>query len=148
MTENDILHHIHLVSDSTGETINSVARACISQFDPIKTREHYWNLIRTPRQLDMVKAGIEQAPGLVLYTFVDENLQRELTEFCYLKSFSSLAVLEPVLKGMTSFFGVTPGHSPGRQHVLDANYFARIDAMDFAMAQMMVTAPIIYRRPM
>jgi regulator of PEP synthase PpsR (kinase-PPPase family) len=135
MTETDTIHHIHLVSDSTGETINTVVRACVAQFDHVKTREHYWNLIRTPRQLDMVKTGIEQAPGLVLYTFVDENLRRELKEFCHSHNFSGLAVLDPVLKGMTSYFGVAPGHDPGRQHVLDADYFARIDAMDFAMAQ-------------
>jgi regulator of PEP synthase PpsR (kinase-PPPase family) len=131
----DPVHHIHLVSDSTGETINTVVRACLAQFENIKAREHYWNLIRTPRQLDMVKAGIEQAPGLVLYTFVDESLRHELTDFCRAKNINGLAVLDPVLKSMTSYFGVPSVHTPGRQHALDAGYFARIDAMDFAMAQ-------------
>jgi regulator of PEP synthase PpsR (kinase-PPPase family) len=127
--------HLHLVSDSTGETINSLARACLAQFDDVELTEHVWNLIRTPRQLQIVMEGITLAPGLVLYTFVDEGLRSMLEEFCRAQNVPCIAALRPVLQGMAAFFGVNPTHMPGRQHVLDADYFARIDAMDFAMAQ-------------
>jgi regulator of PEP synthase PpsR (kinase-PPPase family) len=127
-------HHIHLVSDATGETINSIARAGLAQFENVQVQEHFWNLIRNKRQLEMVMDGIRQWPGLVLYTFVDEDLRRELEDFCREQKIAGVAVLAPVLKAMAAYFGVPSGHTPGRQHALDADYFARIDAMDFAIA--------------
>lgn len=128
-------HHIHLVSDATGETINSMARACRAQFENIEAQEHYWSLIRSPRQLDMVMEGIRQWPGLVLYTFVDEMLRKRLEEFCRTQSITSIPVLDPVLKAMAAHFGMQSAQAPGKQHELDAEYFARIDAMDYALAQ-------------
>ena len=68
--------HLHLVSDATGETINSVARACVAQFDQVQPIEHFWNLVRTTRQLEMVIEGIKDNPGLVMFTLVDEKLRR------------------------------------------------------------------------
>lgn len=136
MAVNDMskLQHIHLVSDATGETINSIARACLVQFENVDVQEHFWSLIRSPRQLEMVIEGIRQWPGLVLYTFVDEKLRQMLEEFCRAQNISSVPVLDPVLKTMATHFGVSAAQAPGRQHMLDADYFARIDAMDFAMA--------------
>jgi len=129
-----IKHHIHLVSDATGETINSLARAGLAQFENVQVQEHFWNLIRNRRQLEMVMDGIRQWPGLVLYTFVDEELRRSLEEFCREQNIMGVPVLAPVLIAMAGYFGMPSGHIPGRQHVMDAEYFARIDAMDFAMA--------------
>jgi [pyruvate, water dikinase]-phosphate phosphotransferase / [pyruvate, water dikinase] kinase len=131
---NDKIFHLHLVSDATGETINGVARACLAQFEQTEVREYFWNLIRTPRQLDMVLEGLKANPGLVLYTFVDESLRRKLEEFCRNNKLHSAAVLDPVMTAMNNYFGVAATHRPGRQHALDAEYFARIDAMDFALA--------------
>ena len=133
MTDSE--HHLHLVSDATGETINGIARACLSQFGDVVVQEHFWSLIRTKRQLDIVKEGIQQWPGMVLYTFVDEELRRSLTDFCRRKNLPNVSVLEPVMAAMTNYFGVPSSKSPGRQHVLDAGYFARIDAVNFALAQ-------------
>lgn len=127
--------HIHLVSDATGETINSIARACLVQFDNVNAQEHFWSLIRTPRQLDLVMEGIRQWPGLVLYTFVDEKLRQLLENFCHQQNVTSIAVLDPVLSAMAAHFGVPSAQAPGKQHKLDAEYFARIDAMDYALAQ-------------
>jgi len=126
--------HIHLVSDATGETINSIARACLVQFENVGAQEHFWSLIRTPRQLDLVIEGLRQWPGMVLYTFVDENLRHILQDFCRTQNIACISVLDPVLTAMASYFGVSWTQEPGRQHVLNADYFARIDAMDFALA--------------
>jgi len=126
--------HIHLVSDATGETINTIARACLAQFENIHSQEHFWSLIRTPRQLDLVLEGIRQWPGMVLYTFVDEDLRRRLQDFCREQNLPGIPVLDPVLNAMASHFGVSSAHEPGKQHALDAGYFARIDAMDYALA--------------
>lgn len=128
------LFHVHLVSDATGETINSVTRACLAQFENLDVQEHFWSLIRTKRQLDMVFEGLRQWPGIVLFTFVDETLRSNLLVFCRENGLVGQSVLEPVLSTMSNFFGVPPAHDPGRQHVLDADYFARMDAMDYALS--------------
>ena len=127
--------HIHLVSDATGETINNIARACLAQFSDIETQEHFWSLIRNARQLELVTEGIRQWPGMVLYTFVDEKLRAQLQKFCRDEKLPGISVLDPVLTSMAAYFGASSAHEPGRQHVLDADYFARIDAMDYALAQ-------------
>ncbi|MBI1272997.1 MAG: pyruvate, phosphate dikinase/phosphoenolpyruvate synthase regulator [Alphaproteobacteria bacterium] len=126
--------HIHLVSDATGETINTIARACLVQFEGIEASQYFWSLIRTPRQLDMAIDGIRARPGLVMYTFVDEELRLKLEDFCKKESIRSISVLDPVMDAMRDHFGVKAAHNPGKQHVLDTDYFDRIEAMDFALA--------------
>jgi len=127
--------HLHLVSDSTGETIGAVTRACLVQFENVELEEHIWSLTNTARRLQSVIDGIKENPGLVLYTFVDEALRETLEKFCNAQNIPCVSVLGTVLKGMMVHFGKSPSHMPGKQHVLDADYFARIEAMDFAMAQ-------------
>ncbi|HYD31824.1 MAG TPA: pyruvate, water dikinase regulatory protein [Azospirillaceae bacterium] len=132
---NDSRHfHLHLVSDATGETINSVARACVIQFDPIKPIEHFWNLVRTQRQLDMVLEGIKDNPGIVMFTLVEENLRRRLQEFCREVHVPCIPVLDPLINALAAHLGVESQRQPGRQHALDAEYFGRMDAMEFALA--------------
>ncbi|MBP2293873.1 pyruvate, water dikinase regulatory protein [Azospirillum rugosum] len=126
--------HLHLVSDATGETINSVARACVIQFDDVRPVEHFWNLVRTDRQLDMVLEGIQEHPGLVMFTLVDETLRRRLQDFCREVQVPCIPVLDPLINALAAFLGVESQRQPGRQHALDAEYFGRMDAMDFALA--------------
>jgi regulator of PEP synthase PpsR (kinase-PPPase family) len=130
-----MLFHIHLVSDSTGETLESLTRACLAQFEDVEVQKHYWKLIRSPRLLRTVFEGVQSSYGLVLYTFVDENLRTMLETFCREGNIPCIPVLRPVLRGMISLFGKEPAHNPGRQHALDAEYFSRIDAIEFALAQ-------------
>ncbi|MFV3076691.1 pyruvate, water dikinase regulatory protein [Niveispirillum fermenti] len=125
--------HLHLVSDATGETINSVARACVSQFDQVDPIEHFWNLVRTERQLDMVLEGIRENPGLVMYTLVNEKLRRKLQETCRELAVPSISVLDPLINALGTYLGLQSQSKPGRQHALTAEYFGRIDAMDFAL---------------
>jgi regulator of PEP synthase PpsR (kinase-PPPase family) len=126
--------HLHLVSDATGETINGVARACVIQFDEVRAVEHVWNLVRTERQLDMVLEGIRTHPGMVMFTLVDEGLRRRLQDGCRERQVPCIAVLDPVINALAAFLGVESQRQPGRQHALDAEYFGRMDAMDFALA--------------
>lgn len=126
--------HVHLVSDATGETINNIARACLVQFDHVEVQEHFWSLIRTKRQLDLVIEGLRQWPGLVLYTFVDETLGKALGEQCRRFNLPSHSVLDPILSIMASFLGRPSAMNPGKQHVLDDDYFARMDAMEYALS--------------
>ncbi len=126
--------HLHLVSDATGETINGVARACVIQFDDVRPVEHFWNLVRTDRQLDMVLEGVREHPGLVMFTLVDETLRRRLQDFCREVQVPCIPVLDPLINALAAFLGVESQRQPGRQHALDAEYFGRMDAMDFALA--------------
>lgn len=126
--------HLHLVSDATGETINSVARACVIQFDQVRPVEHFWNLVRTDRQLDLVLEGIEAHPGLVMFTLVDEALRRRLQDFCREMQVPCIPVLDPLINALAAYLGLESQRQPGRQHALDAEYFGRMDAMEFALA--------------
>lgn len=126
--------HLHLVSDATGETINSVARACVAQFDHVRPIEHFWNLVRTTRQLDMVIEGIKDNPGLVMFTLVDDELRRQLQDVCRELQVPCIPVLEPLINALGAYLGLESQSQPGRQHMLDAQYFGRMDAMDFALA--------------
>ncbi|MBM3523028.1 MAG: kinase/pyrophosphorylase [Alphaproteobacteria bacterium] len=125
--------HLHLVSDSTGETNLAIARACLVQFDGADPIEHVWSMIRTERQMQKVAAGIEENPGVVLFTLVDEKIRGLLIEACRGLKVPCIAVLDPVLNAFGEYLHAKAGHKPGRQHQLDADYFARIAAMDFAM---------------
>lgn len=125
--------HLHLVSDATGETINSVARACVSQFDSVQPIEHFWNLVRTDRQLEMVIEGIRDNPGMVMFTLVNDKLRRRLQDTCRDIQIPCIPVLDPLINALAAYLGVESQSQPGRQHALDAEYFGRIDAMDFAL---------------
>lgn len=126
--------HLHLVSDATGETINSVARACVIQFDQVRPIEHFWNLVRTRHQLDLVLEGIEANPGLVMFTLVDESLRRRLQEFCREQQVPCIPVLDPLINALAAYLGRESQSQPGKQHALDAEYFGRMAAMEYTLA--------------
>ncbi len=126
--------HLHLVSDATGETINAVARACLVQFEGVEPIEHTWSMVRSERQMRKVLDGIAANPGLVLFTFVDDSLRGVLEEGCRTLGVPCIAVLDPVLSALGTFFHAQARHIPGRQHALDSEYFSRIEAMNFVLA--------------
>lgn len=127
-------YHIHLVSDSTGETVSSIIRSVMSQFEKVKTEEHTWSLVRTKGQMDRVLEGIEKNPGIVLYTIIDEALQDTLMRHCNQLRVPCVPVLARVTREISAFFGVEAKASPGRQHVLDEAYFSRVEAINFTLA--------------
>ncbi|MCP1336496.1 pyruvate, water dikinase regulatory protein [Futiania mangrovi] len=126
--------HLHLVSDSTGETINVLAKAAVAQFERVQPIEHSYALVRTPRQLEKVFAGIADAPGIVLFTLVNEDLRHALVRRCAELGMPCLSVLDGVLAVFEAYLGTKTTHRPGGQHQLDSGYFARIDALNYTMA--------------
>ena len=126
--------HIHLVSDATGETVTSVARACLVQFEGVSTIQHNWWLVRSPSQAERVIAGIEDHPGIVLFTLVDVAVRSVLEEACRRLKIPCIPVLDPVMGALGSYLQVEMKATPGGQYQLDAEYFARIDAMQFTLA--------------
>ncbi len=126
--------HVHLVSDSTGETIRSVARACLVQFEDTDVVEHFWPMARTPKAMDLVLEEISENPGPVIFTLVNDNLCEQLVRGCRLRQVPCISVLDPVIAAVGSFLGVQPTHVVGGQHELDAAYFQRIEAMDWTLS--------------
>jgi hypothetical protein len=125
--------HLHLVSDATGETLITVARAAAAQYARISPVEHLYPLIRTQKQLDRALVEIEEAPGIVLYTLLEEDLVRRLEKKCRELGLPCLSILGPVLQLFQSYLGAETTQRVGAQHVLNAEYFKRIDALNYTM---------------
>lgn len=126
--------HLHLVSDSTGDTVHSITRACLVQFDGVQAVEHVWSMVRLRTQIDRVIAGIEANRGLVVFTMVNDALRQILQEGCRRLQVPAIPVLDPVIGALASYLGRESRGLPGKQHhLLDSEYFARIDAMTFAI---------------
>lgn len=125
--------HLHLVSDATGETLIAASRAVAAQYDGVSSIEHVYPLVRTKSQLDRAIAEIEEAPGIVLFTLVDQQLAEELQSACKKASVPCLSVLQPVLDLFQSYIGTAMRLRPGAQHMLNADYFRRIEALNFTV---------------
>ena len=125
--------HLHLVSDATGETLTTIAKAASVQYPQIRAIEHVFPLVRTKRQLDRVLQEVESAPGIVLYTIVNPDLKMALEQRCRELQVPTLHVLEPIMKVFESYLGAPQTPVVAGQHTLDADYFRRIDALNFTM---------------
>ena len=125
--------HLHLVSDATGETLTTVARAATAQYTKMSPVEHVYPLVRTQKQLDRALSEIEEEPGIVLYTLLEEDLVKRLEDHCRELSLPCLSILGPVLQLMRSYLGTETSHRVGAQHTLNAEYFRRIDALNYTM---------------
>jgi regulator of PEP synthase PpsR (kinase-PPPase family) len=125
--------HLHLVSDSTGETLITVARAVAAQYANVSAVEHVYPLVRSQKQLDRVLDEIEEAPGIVLFTLLEKDLVRRLETKCRDINVPSLSIIGPVMQLFEAYLGAATTGRVGAQHVLNAEYFKRIDALNYTM---------------
>ncbi len=125
--------HIHLVSDSTGETVHQVARAALAQFPDVQISEHIWTLVRTPAHVETIASAITRNPGILLYSVVDPEIRRLIERLCSNSNIPSLSVLDPLMDMLSSVLGYQQNTQPGGQHKLDKAYFDRMAAVDFAV---------------
>lgn len=125
---------LHLVSDSTGETLRALARAALAPFEDAAVDLRLSVLIRAPSDLEDAIARIAVQPGLVFYTLAHADQRQRLEEACRALGVSALPVLDPVIARLAEYLGQEPRQRPGMQHRLDPAYFARIAALDFAIA--------------
>lgn len=126
--------NLHLISDSTGETVESVARAALAQFDDVDTQEFVSTLVRNKNQMDKIIEDIAEHPGVVMYTIVDEALRDRLKKECARRGLPCIAVLANVVSELSSYLGLKTHALPGRQHELNEEYFSRVDAINYALA--------------
>ena len=129
-----IYFNVHLVSDSTGETLNAVQRAACAQFENVQPLEHNYYLVRSERQLDRVMREIEAAPGVVWYTISDENLRARLEAFCRERGVATLPVLDMSVAMLSRHLGISANHKVAGQHALDEDYFERMEAINYTLA--------------
>jgi regulator of PEP synthase PpsR (kinase-PPPase family) len=125
--------HLHLVSDSTGETLITVARAVAAQYANVTPVEHVYPLVRSQKQLDRVLDEIEESPGIVLFTLLEKDLVARLEAKCKDINVPSLSIIGPVMQLFEAYLGAATTGRVGAQHVLNAEYFKRIDALNYTM---------------
>ena len=126
--------HLHLISDATGETLTTMAKAAAVQYSQVRPIEHVHPLVRTAKQLERVLKEVEQSPGIVLYTIVKKELIEEIERRCRDLKVPSLHVLQPIMQVFESYLGAPQTPVVAGQHIVDADYFRRIDALNFTMA--------------
>ncbi|WP_448585679.1 pyruvate, water dikinase regulatory protein [Thermaurantiacus sp.] len=126
--------HLHLVSDSTGETLDVLAKAALAQFEDVEAIRHFWPLVRSEGHLDRVIDEIAGNPGLVLYTLASTHLRTRLEARCQSLGLPVIAVLDPIVLGLSRVLGRPARPRPGGQHVMDAAYFQRIEALNYTLA--------------
>lgn len=125
--------YLHLVSDATGTTLLGLARAVLAQFEGVEPIQKFWPLVRTQKQLDKVISRIEVNPGPVIFTFVDNKMRQRLQDRCDELHVPCVAVLDPIIRSLSSYLGLHAKGVPGLQHAMDDAYFRRVAAIDFAM---------------
>lgn len=126
--------HVHLVSDSTGETLESVAKACLAQFKDVEAIKHYWPMVRSVGHLDRVMTEIAERPGLIVYTLVNGDVRRKLENRAHAMGLPLVSALDPVFDALSRLLGQEAQNRPGGQHKMDAAYFARVDAIHYTIA--------------
>ena len=130
----NVYFHLHLVSDSTGETLQAHAQAVCAQFEEARPILHIHPLIRSARQLERAMRMIEDSPGLVLYTLMKEDARDALEQLCLRLGLPHLSVLDPAISMTARYLGIESSHKMGRQHELDQAYFDRIEAVNYTLA--------------
>lgn len=127
--------HLHLLSDSTGETLENIAKAALAQYDGVENVvKHFWPMVRSESHLDRIMIDVAANPGLVLFTLVNRDTRRKLENRCRALGLPAVAALDAVSDALSTMLGQEAKARPGRQHAMDAAYFARVDAIQFTIA--------------
>jgi len=129
-----IYFHVHLVSDSTGETLVAMMKASTAQFRNATALEHLHALVRSESQMEKTLQDIGAKPGVVLYTVVNEKRRKRLESYCAKLNIPAISILDPTLSMLGRYLGSAMISEVGAQRTLDAEYYGRIEALDYAMA--------------
>jgi len=126
--------HLHLISDATGETLSTVAKAAAAQYADFRPIAHIYALVRTPTQLNRALREIEEQPGIVLFTLINDDMRRQLEKQCEAIGIPCLSILDPVISMLSQYLNTASRPQVAGQHALNSDYFRRIDALNFTMA--------------
>lgn len=126
--------HIHLLSDSTGETLEMLAKAALAQFEHADVTRHFWPMVRSRQHLERIIPELKANPGLVLFTLVNLETRELLEEHCRAAGLPAVPILDHVTEALEKLLGQEAHGRPGRQHAMDQAYFERVDAIQFTIA--------------
>ena len=126
--------HLHLVSDSTAGTVSAIARAVAAEFDGVDTKEHIWALLRNEKQLEKFEQALQDNPGPVFYTMVDQTLSEKLQRICARQSVPSINPLERSTGMLSAYLQQEAIAKPGSRHAMNDQYFSRIEAIDYTLS--------------
>lgn len=126
--------HLHLLSDSTGETLEMIAKAALAQFEGAEVSRHFWPMVRSLQHLDRIMGEVATNPGLVFFTLANADIRTRLEERCRALGLPVVPVLDRAVDALESALGQHPHARPGRQHAMDEAYFARVDAIHYTIA--------------
>ncbi|HEX2794433.1 MAG TPA: pyruvate, water dikinase regulatory protein [Croceicoccus sp.] len=126
--------HLHLLSDSTGETLEMIAKAALSQFEDVEVERHFWPMVRSHQHLERIMSEITHNRGLVIFTLVNQDIRARLEEACKAADLATVSALDAVTNCLSRVLGQEQLHRPGRQHQMDDAYFARVEAIQFTIA--------------
>ena len=125
--------HLHLISDSTGETLNAVAKAICAQFVGAQAKMHSYGLVRGKKALARALESINENPGPVMFSIVEKKARDQLEKTCKNLQIPCMSVLEPFVATIGAYLNVEINAKPGRQHALDTDYFRRIAALNWTI---------------
>ena len=128
--------HIYLISDSTGETVSIVARSVYARFENINFNESRWALIRSNKQIDNIIKIVKEKPGMILYTMINRKLEKYLLKKCMEIKINAHPILDSTIIALKEGFELKTKNAqiPGKQHSLSEDYFERIEALQYAIA--------------
>ena len=127
-------YQIYLVSDSTGETLDRIFLALKAQFNNIEYKVHPYSFTRTENQIIKILESAEKVNNsIILYTIVDTNLAKFLANESEKKRLPCFGVLGNLILSFSKLLNQKASHEPSGQHVLNDEYYQRIEAIQFTM---------------
>ena len=127
-------YQIFLISDSTGETLERIFLSLKAQFKNIKYKVNSYSFTRTENQiLKILDLANKEKNAIILYTIVDNNLAKFLANTCDQKKIPCFGVLGSLILSFSKLFNQKASHEPSGQHVLNEEYYNRIEAIQFTM---------------
>jgi regulator of PEP synthase PpsR (kinase-PPPase family) len=133
-TEVDSIH-LYLLSDATGETVERVVRAALSQFKGAEVKLHRLSGLRGRMEVDEALVGPINHPGLIIYTLVNPDLAQYLRGQVEHFGLDAIDLISPLLYKLSDVLGSAPREEPGLLHQVDTEYFKRVEAVNFTVKQ-------------
>ena len=128
------IHQIYLVSDSTGETLDRIFMALKAQFEDFEYNIHQFSFTRTENQIsNILNDAKKKKNSIILYTIVDNNLSEFLSKESSKKKIPCFGVLNDLLLDFSKLLNKKATHIPSGQHILNEEYYDRIEAIQFTM---------------
>ena len=127
-------YQIYLISDSTGETLDRIFLAIKAQFTNIKYKIHTYSFTRTENQILKILSNAKKVPNsIILYSIVDSSLAKYLANTSDEKNIPCFGVLGDLILSFSKLLNQKASHQPSGQHVLNEEYYKRIEAIQFTM---------------